>query len=200
MIPKFRASKQEKQVEGKMMTTGQTYFYVFIQNNSGGYFVTDENIASEIVIEATDENQAAKRLIEIVDQKPEYTEFCPCCGERWYPEFNDGVYTHYLVSDGHLEEFEKERDGHEAVFYPLGGEHRRIPWVRYGMYKYLPCQEFDLEDKNMTPNEFLDMTVKDVLNMLTDSYGDSLEAKITKDDGSGILVKISCETVEVENE
>lgn len=126
-----------------MMITGQTYFYVFMQNNSGGYFVTDENIASEIVIEAIDENQAAKRLIEIVGQKPEYTEFCPCCGQRWYPEYDDGVYTRYWVSDECFEEFEKERDGHEAIFYPLGGEQRRIPWVRYGMYKYLPYPEFD---------------------------------------------------------
>ncbi|HEL2623474.1 TPA: hypothetical protein TZ822_001766 [Streptococcus suis] len=29
------------------MTTAQTYFYVFDQNNSGGYFVIDENVTSE---------------------------------------------------------------------------------------------------------------------------------------------------------
>ncbi|MGU7819404.1 DUF7296 family protein, partial [Streptococcus suis] len=37
------------------MTTAQTYFYVFDQNNSGGYFVIDENVTSEIIIEATEE-------------------------------------------------------------------------------------------------------------------------------------------------
>lgn len=49
----------------------------------------------------------------------------------------------------------------------------------------------------MTPNEFLNMTVANALKMLTDSDSNSLEAKITKDDGNGILVKISYETVEV---
>ncbi|WP_367006441.1 hypothetical protein ABZ559_11140 [Streptococcus sp. ZY19097] len=50
----------------------------------------------------------------------------------------------------------------------------------------------------MTPDKFLNMTVADVLKMLTDSDGNFLRAKITKDDGNGILVKISYEPVEVE--
>lgn len=47
----------------------------------------------------------------------------------------------------------------------------------------------------MTPDEFLNMTVSDVLKMLTDSDSNSLEAKITKDDGNGILVKISYDSL-----
>lgn len=50
----------------------------------------------------------------------------------------------------------------------------------------------------MIPEEFLNMTVANVLKMLTNSDSNSLEAKITKDDGNGILVKISYEPVEVE--
>ncbi len=102
------------------MATSQTYFYVFSQNNSGGYFVTDENVASEIIIEATEEVLAMARLDEILSQKPEYTNFCPCCGMRWYPEYSD-VYLRYWVSDEQYEKFEAERDGHEAMFYPLEG-------------------------------------------------------------------------------
>lgn len=49
----------------------------------------------------------------------------------------------------------------------------------------------------MTPGEFLNMTVADILKRLTNSDSNSLEAKITKDDGNGILVKISYEPVEV---
>lgn len=124
------------------MATSQTYFYVFDQNNSGGYFVTDENVASEIIIEATEEQQAVTRLNEIINQKPEYTNFCPCCGKRWYPEYSD-VYLRYWVSDEQYEKFEAERDGHEAMFYPLEEEHRLIPWSRYGMYNYLPSPNFE---------------------------------------------------------
>ncbi len=50
------------------MTTAQTYFYVFDQNNSGGYFVIDENVTSEIIIEATEEAKALERLEEILSQ------------------------------------------------------------------------------------------------------------------------------------
>lgn len=123
------------------MATSQTYFYVFSQNNSGGYFVKDENVAPEIIIEATEEVLAMARLDEILSQKPEYTSFCPCCGRRWYPEHSD-VYLRYWVSDEQYEEFETERDGYEAMFYPLEGEHRLIPWLRYGMYNYLPSPNF----------------------------------------------------------
>lgn len=52
----------------------------------------------------------------------------------------------------------------------------------------------------MTPNEFLNMTVADVLEVLTDNNGDSLEVKITKDDGTGILIRISYEPVEETDE
>lgn len=124
------------------MATSQTYFYVFSQNNSGGYFVKDENVAPEIIIEATEEVLAMARLDEILSQKPEYTNFCPCCGRRWYPEYSD-VYLRYWVSDEQYEKFEAERDGHEAMFYPLEGEHRPIPWSRYGMYNYLPSPNFE---------------------------------------------------------
>ena len=124
------------------MATAQTYFYVFDQNNSGGYFVKDENVAPEIIIEATEKVKAIARLEEILNQKAEYTRFCHCCGERWYIECPD-VYTRYWVSDEQHEKFEAERDGHEAMFYPLEGNHRLIPWSRYNMHHYLPSPKLN---------------------------------------------------------
>ncbi|HEM3569543.1 TPA: hypothetical protein U1317_001199 [Streptococcus suis] len=128
------------------MTTGQTYFYVFDQNNSGGYFVIDENVSDTLVIEAHSEKEAADRLLKIINQKPEYTAFCPCCGSRWYPEHPD-VYTRYWVTDEQKQEFEEESNGRQAMYYPLEGIHRFIPWARYGMYKYLPYPEFECEEE-----------------------------------------------------
>ena len=123
------------------MATSQTYFYVFSQNNSGVYLVKDENVAPEIIIEATEKEKAVARLEAIINQKSEYTRFCPCCRERWHSKYPD-IYTRYWVSDEQHEEFETERDGYEAMFYPLEGEHRLIPWLRYGMYSYLPKPNF----------------------------------------------------------
>lgn len=50
----------------------------------------------------------------------------------------------------------------------------------------------------MTNNEFLRMTLTDVLEMLVGDGSDSLEAKITNLEGKGILIKVSYEPVEVE--
>ena len=50
----------------------------------------------------------------------------------------------------------------------------------------------------MTNNEFLTMTIIDVLEMLVDDGSDSLEAKITNSEGKRILIKVSYELVEVE--
>lgn len=50
----------------------------------------------------------------------------------------------------------------------------------------------------MTNNEFLTMTITDILEMLVDDGSDLLEAKITNSEGKGILIKVSYESVEVE--
>lgn len=50
----------------------------------------------------------------------------------------------------------------------------------------------------MTNNEFLNMTITDVLEMLVGDGSDSLEAQITNVEGKGILIKVSYEPVEVE--
>ena len=48
----------------------------------------------------------------------------------------------------------------------------------------------------MTNNEFLRMTLTDVLEMLVGEGSDSLEAQITNSEGKGILIKISYQPVE----
>ena len=49
----------------------------------------------------------------------------------------------------------------------------------------------------MTPDDFLKMTVTDILAMLKEEGSDSMKAKLTNNDGLGVLVKISYEPVEV---
>lgn len=66
-------------------------FYTLDQNNSGGYFERDEQdgIAEYVFIEANNPEEARERAEDITCG---YTNFCPCCGERWYINFdeNDG--------------------------------------------------------------------------------------------------------------
>jgi hypothetical protein len=60
-------------------------FYVFRQNNSGGYFEINDDVTQFVIIEADNNNDANSRAVEIgiyfdgVDRDLD----CGCCGDRW---------------------------------------------------------------------------------------------------------------------
>lgn len=64
----------------------ETKFYAFDQNNSGGYFIDDEQngVCEVVIIEAQNANEANSKLNEIGEKVDGFDDFCPCCGERWY--------------------------------------------------------------------------------------------------------------------
>lgn len=61
-------------------------FYLFSQNNSGGYFEVDDNLCQHLFIEANN----AEEAISIAEHLGCYWDGvdngidCPCCGDRWY--------------------------------------------------------------------------------------------------------------------
>jgi len=66
----------------KYKYTSVTYFYVYPQNNSGGFHLKNEKdgIGEILLIEAINAKIANSIMERIVRQ---YNEYCPCCGERW---------------------------------------------------------------------------------------------------------------------
>lgn len=68
-----------------------TKFYTFSQNNSGGYFVVDENagVAEYLIIEANDAKEANEKLSEIGKNVDGFWNYCECCGERWNLAWED---------------------------------------------------------------------------------------------------------------
>ena len=50
----------------------------------------------------------------------------------------------------------------------------------------------------MTNNEFMNMTITDILEILVDDGSTSVEAKITNSEGKGIVIKLGYEAVKVE--
>ena len=60
-------------------------FYTYDQNNSGGFFVIDDQIgvSEYVIIEADDTQSANDRLHEIGKRVDGFWDFCECCGERW---------------------------------------------------------------------------------------------------------------------
>ena len=59
-------------------------FYIFNQNNSGGYW--DKILGFKVIIEAENPKQANKlaEVMGIYFNGVETGEDCPCCGDRWY--------------------------------------------------------------------------------------------------------------------
>ena len=62
-----------------------TKFYTFRQNNSGGYFVSDDTygVSEIVIVEAINAKDAWNRLSDIGDNVSGFWEYCSCCGERW---------------------------------------------------------------------------------------------------------------------
>ena len=57
-----------------------TKFYLFHQNNSGGYYISNDVVAEFLLVEAASMKAAHKRAAEIVEG---HNTYCNCCGERW---------------------------------------------------------------------------------------------------------------------
>lgn len=55
-------------------------FYTFMQNNSGGYFIRNNDVREFLIIEADNVEDAIGKMYDITE---DYSEYCPCCGERW---------------------------------------------------------------------------------------------------------------------
>jgi len=56
-------------------------WYHYNQNNSGGYFIKDEMVCEDVFIQARDCKEADAKAEVLFESRSDY---CPCCGERWY--------------------------------------------------------------------------------------------------------------------
>jgi hypothetical protein len=80
-------------------------FYYYRQNNSGGVWDRDENLDTDVLIEAnsaSEANDLAERIgiyfngCEEDEDGNSIGRDCPCCGDRWYRAYEDDgeVYPH----------------------------------------------------------------------------------------------------------
>lgn len=53
----------------------------FNQNNSGGYFIDNDIVSHDVFIQANNANEARDKAEVIFEP---FSEYCQCCGERWY--------------------------------------------------------------------------------------------------------------------
>lgn len=64
----------------------ETKFFTVSQNNSGGYFIDNEDVGHYVIIEAQNVKEAERKISEITE---DYSEYCECCGERWFAWWDD---------------------------------------------------------------------------------------------------------------
>lgn len=54
------------------------------QNNSGGYYIENQDVAAYVFVQASSAQEALSRIESVLDQ---YSEFCQCCGTRWSADY-----------------------------------------------------------------------------------------------------------------
>lgn len=59
------------------------YFCIW-QNNSGGAFIINDNFAENLIIECDSEDDAYSYFNNKLDPDGDFSNFCPCCGDRWF--------------------------------------------------------------------------------------------------------------------
>lgn len=101
-------------------------WYHYNQNNSGGYFVSDDNVGEDVFIQAYSAEEANELMEAIVYSSYEYSSYCHCCGERWYinarqgydepSKYGKSIFTGYKSYDP---------KGH-AILYGLNGRKAKL--------------------------------------------------------------------------
>lgn len=110
-------------------------FYLFDQNNSGGYFIRDDNFCELVFIEAIDKQDAVSTLMEKLGAEDH--GWCGCCGERWSTWGLEGLsqpleYSSKLKEKVHIYEFPKDSCQSEAIIHYLDGTVERVVFSESG--------------------------------------------------------------------
>lgn len=66
--------------------TVQTKFFHFRQNNSGGYFIENDDVAQNLIVEAVNAKDAELKMLDITAS---HSKYCSCCGKRWSSWIDD---------------------------------------------------------------------------------------------------------------
>ena len=96
-------------------------FITFRQNNSGGYFIRDENIDVFVIIEGDNLNDILNRAKDVF---MDYREYCMCCGKRWDDDWknNDDLTQIPMIDDESIYEFnDSYYEGDKIIVYRKDG-------------------------------------------------------------------------------
>lgn len=97
-------------------------WYTMRQNNSGGYFIRNDEVRDTVIIQALSPEDAESRAESITAGNDWY---CECCGERWSTWFDtsDGKEVPSVYGKP-IEELDREAFRYDAVLYYFDGTKR----------------------------------------------------------------------------
>lgn len=107
-------------------------FYLFNQVNSGGFFVVDEKVTQNVIIEATSADDANIRAetIGIYFDGVNQGEDCECCGDRWGKVSDDDGTDEPLLYD-------KPPEEHFPWFLKEGVPYCRVYFLNGNVKEYV---------------------------------------------------------------
>ena len=96
-------------------------FYTINQNNSGGFFIENDDVHHMICVEASSAKNAESMMERITAP---HSDYCECCGERWYISLSESDGFNY-PTNGYGENLETCDAGmfrDQAIIYYASGE------------------------------------------------------------------------------
>lgn len=99
-------------------------FITFSQNNSGGYFIQNEDVDEYVIIEGNSLNEIQNRANKIFEN---YRKHCQCCGERWSSDITcDDLDDEPMIYESSVYDFnEPFSESAKAIIYYSNG-HKEI--------------------------------------------------------------------------
>lgn len=107
---------------------GKTKFYPFNQNNSGGYFIEDEEVCAYVLIEAHDAEEANRKAggIGIYFDGCSNGQDCSCCGDRWSSVSEDEGTDEPEYYGEPIKEVYKQLFKDKCIIHYIGGRKERV--------------------------------------------------------------------------
>lgn len=93
-------------------------FYTLTQNNSGGDWIENDEVRQYVIVEADTKTEALDWMKAITE---DHSDYCECCGERWWYyslECND---TPSISNDSLYDELNKKRYDDSYIIYYKDG-------------------------------------------------------------------------------